>query len=124
MIEHNNRKHLAGYHPAASFYREDMAENMMWPSIRVSSSISFPMRVRPYIADTGAPEAEPLLGVVLGLSRASAQLAVYLEPREHGVASSISHICEAIADLHACAEALAAIFAVDLACAHRTRLEA
>ena len=76
------------------------------------------------IADVGTPEAELLLGVVLGLSRASAQLAVYLEPREHGVASPISHICEAIADLHACAEALAAIFAVDLACAHRARLEA
>ncbi len=28
VIEHNNRKYLAGYHPAASFYREDMAENI------------------------------------------------------------------------------------------------
>jgi DNA polymerase len=28
IIEHNNRKYLAGYHPAASFYREDMAENI------------------------------------------------------------------------------------------------
>ena len=37
-------------------------------------------------------EAEPLLQVVLGLSRASAQLAAYLEPREHGAASPVSHI--------------------------------
>lgn len=29
VIEHNNRKYLAGYHPAASFYREDMAENIL-----------------------------------------------------------------------------------------------
>lgn len=28
IIEHNNRKYLAGYHPAASFYRDDMAENI------------------------------------------------------------------------------------------------
>ena len=28
VIEHNNRKYLAGYHPAAAFYREDMAENI------------------------------------------------------------------------------------------------
>jgi len=28
VIEHSNRKYLAGYHPAASFYREDMAENI------------------------------------------------------------------------------------------------
>ena len=28
VIEHNNRKYLAGYHPAASFYREGMAENI------------------------------------------------------------------------------------------------
>jgi len=28
VIEHNNRKYLAGYHPAASFYREDMVENI------------------------------------------------------------------------------------------------
>jgi DNA polymerase len=28
VIEHNNRKYLAGYHPAASFYRENMAENI------------------------------------------------------------------------------------------------
>jgi len=70
------------------------------------------------------PEAEPLLRVVLGLSRASAQLAAYLEPREHEATSPVSHIRKAIEDLHASAEVLAATFTVDLARAHRTRLEA
>jgi hypothetical protein len=37
-------------------------------------------------ASMDVQEAEPLLQVLLGLSRASAQLAAYLEPREHGVA--------------------------------------
>jgi hypothetical protein len=69
-------------------------------------------------------EGEPLLRVVLGLSRASAQLAAYLEPREHGATSPVSHIQEAMGDLCASAEALAALFAVDLAGAHRARLEA
>ena len=41
-------------------------------------------------AGVGTPEADPLLRVVLGLSRASAQLAAYLEPREHGAASPVS----------------------------------
>jgi len=41
-------------------------------------------------------EGEPLLRVVLGLSRASAQLAASLEPREHGVASPVSHIRAAV----------------------------
>ena len=75
-------------------------------------------------AGGGVQEAEPLLRVVLGLSRASAQLAAYLEPREHGATSPVSHIREAIVDLHASAEVLAAAFAVDLARAHQARLEA
>jgi hypothetical protein len=75
-------------------------------------------------ADGGVQEGEPLLQVVLDLSRASAQLATYLEPREHGAASPVSHIQEAIAALHASAEVLAAAFAVDLARAHQARLEA
>jgi len=54
----------------------------------------------------------------------SAQLAAYLEPREHGATSPVSHIREAIEALHASAEALAALFAVDLARAHQARLEA
>ena len=68
--------------------------------------------------------AEPLLRVVLLLSRASARLATYLEPREHGVESPASHIQGAIQDLHDSAEALAAYFAIDLARAHQARLEA
>ncbi len=70
-------------------------------------------------AGVGTPKAEPLLQVVLGLSRASAQPAAYLEPREHGATSPVSHIREAIADVHASAEALAAAFAVGLARVHR-----
>jgi hypothetical protein len=38
--------------------------------------------------------------------------------------SPVSLIHEAIADLHASAEALAAVFAIDLARAHQARLEA
>src|SRR5215471_4470749 len=72
----------------------------------------------------GAPTAEPLLHVVMLLSRASAQLAAYIEPREHGEASPTSHIREAIQNLHASAEALAAYFTVDLVRAHQSRLEA
>ena len=72
----------------------------------------------------GTPEDEPLRRVVLGLSQASAQLAAYLEPREHGAASPVSHIHEAIEALHASAEALATAFAIDLAYAHQARLEA
>ena len=72
----------------------------------------------------GTPKAAPLLRVVLGLSRASAQLAAYLEPREHGAASPVIHIQEAIEHLHASAGALATAFAVDLARAHQARLEA
>jgi len=75
-------------------------------------------------ATMGVQEAEPLLQVVLNLSRASAQLAAYLEPREHGAASPVSHIREAITHLHASAEALATAFAIDLARAHQARLEA
>jgi DNA polymerase len=28
VIEHDDRKYLVGYHPAASFYRDDIAENV------------------------------------------------------------------------------------------------
>lgn len=75
-------------------------------------------------AGVGGQEAEPLLRVVLSLSQASAQLATYLEPREHRATSPVSHIREAIENLHASATVLAAAFAVDLAGAHRARLEA
>jgi hypothetical protein len=75
-------------------------------------------------AGVGPPKIKPLLQVVLDLSRASAQLAAYLEPREHGAASPVFHIREAVEDLHASAEALAAVFAVDLTRVHQARLEA
>ena len=75
-------------------------------------------------AGGGDQESQPLLRVVLGLSRASAQLAAYLEPREHSAASPVSHIRAAIADVQASAAALAAMFAVDMARAHQARLEA
>jgi hypothetical protein len=68
--------------------------------------------------------ADPLFRVVISLSRASAQLAAYIEPREHGAMSPASSIQEAIQDLHDSAEALATYFAVDLASAHQARLEA
>jgi hypothetical protein len=68
--------------------------------------------------------ADPLVRVALSLSRASAQLAAYIEPREHGVMSPAASLQEAIQDLHDSAEALATYFAVDLASAHQARLEA
>jgi hypothetical protein len=68
--------------------------------------------------------ADPLFRVVISLSRASAQLAAYIEPREHGAMSPASSIQEAIQDLHDSAEALATYFAVDLASAHQACLEA
>jgi hypothetical protein len=67
--------------------------------------------------------ADPLFRVAISLSRASAQLAAYIEPREHGARSPASSIQEAIQDLHDSAEALATYFAVDLASAHQARLE-
>ena len=54
-----------------------------------------------------APAAELLFRVVVSLGRASAQLAAYIEPREHGAKSPASSIQEAIQDLHDSAEALA-----------------
>ena len=78
----------------------------------------------PCSARAGAGATEPLFHVVLLLGRASAQLAAYIEPREHGVVSPAAHIRTAIQDLHTSAEALAAYFAVDLVRAHRARLEA
>ena len=69
-------------------------------------------------------EARGIDGVVMSLSRASAELASYLEPREHGVSSSTSHLSEAIENLHASATALATFWRVNLAQAHRARLEA
>ena len=71
-----------------------------------------------------AHRAETLFRVMVALSRASAKLAAYIEPREHGTASPASLVRGAIQDLHDSAETLAAYCAVDLARAHQTRLEA
>jgi hypothetical protein len=79
---------------------------------------------RPHARVPSRSAADPLLRVVLSLSRASAQLAAYIEPREHGAMSPASDIQEAIQDLHDSAEALATYFAVDLTSAHQARLEA
>jgi hypothetical protein len=65
-----------------------------------------------------------LFRLVLSLSRASAQLAAYIEPREHGAESPVFYIQEAIQELHNSAESLAAYFAVDIASTHQARLEA
>ena len=101
--------------PDVAIYRSQLLN--LFPEVDASPSLVSPS------VDGGGQEAEPLLQVVLGLSRASAQLAAYLEPREHGVASPVSHIREASAHLQASAEALATAFAIDLARAHQARLE-
>ena len=102
--------------PDVAIYRSQLLN--LFPEVYTPSSLSHRS------ASAGVQEGEPLLRVVLGLSRASAQLAAYLEPREHGAASPVSHIQEAIEDLQASAAALAAVCAVDLARAHQARLEA
>jgi hypothetical protein len=78
---------------------------------------------RPHARVPSRSAADPLFRVAISLSRASAQLAAYIEPREHGARSPASSIQEAIQDLHDSAEALATYFAVDLASAHQARLE-
>ena len=75
-------------------------------------------------SDGGGQGDATLWFVALGLSRASAALATYLEPREHGESSCASYLIRAIEHLHASATALAAWFGVDLPRAHRARLEA
>jgi hypothetical protein len=102
--------------PDVAIYRSQLLN--LFPEVGTPPSLAH------HRAAVGTLEAESLLQVVLGLSRASAQLAAYLEPREHGTASPVSLIGAAMKDLHTCAEALAALFAVDLARAHRARLEA
>jgi hypothetical protein len=78
---------------------------------------------RPHVRVPSLSAADPMFRVAISLSRASAQLATYIEPREHGARSPASSIQEAIQDLHESAEALASYFAVDLASAHQARLE-
>ena len=102
--------------PDVAIYRSQL--------LNLFPEVDAPPALAHHRAAVGTLAAEPLLQVVLGLSRASAQLAAYLEPREHGAASPVAHIQEAIEYLHAVAEALATSFAVDLVHAHQARLEA
>ena len=102
--------------PDVAIYRSQLLN--LFPEAGAPPSLAHPRTA------VGTPKAAPLLRVVLGLSRAGAQLAAYLEPREHGVASPVFHIQEAIEHLHASAVALATAFAVDLVRVHQARLEA
>jgi hypothetical protein len=102
--------------PDLAIYRSQLIN--LFPEVGAPSALAHRS------AGVGTPAAEPLLQAVLGLSRASAQLAAYLEPREHGVTSPVSHIREAIADLQASAEVLATAFAIDMTRVHQARLEA
>jgi hypothetical protein len=104
--------------PDVAIYRSQLINTMREGGMPTASLC----RPHPYVPSQSA--ADPLLRVVISLSRASAQLAAYIEPREHGAMSPASHIQEAIQDLHDSAEALATYFAVDLASAHQARLEA
>src|SRR5262245_6452626 len=74
--------------PDVAIYRSQLRN--LFPEAGAPSALAH----RSAAGDT--PTAESLLQVVLDLSRASAQLAAYLEPREHGAASPVSHIQEAI----------------------------
>ena len=70
--------------PDVAIYRSQLLN--LFPNVNaLSSSLAY------HSASVDVQEAESLLWVVLGLSRASAQLAAYLEPREHGATSSVSH---------------------------------
>ena len=102
--------------PDVAIYRSQLLN--LFPEVGAPPVLAHPRTA------VGTPKVAPLLRVVLGLSRASAHLAAYLEPREHGAASPVIHIQEAIEHLHASAGALATAFAVDLARAHQARLEA
>jgi hypothetical protein len=81
-------------------------------------------RFRPQARVPFRSAADILVRVAMSLSRASAQLAAYIEPREHGAMSPAASLQEAIQELHDSADALATYFAVDLASAHQARLEA
>ena len=102
--------------PDLAIYRSQLLN--LFPEVGAPSALAHRR------ADGDTPTAESLLQVVLDLSRASAQLAASLEPREHGTASPVSHIRAAIADVQASTAVLTAVCAVDLARAHQARLEA
>jgi hypothetical protein len=104
--------------PDVAIYRSQLINTVREWSVSTTSPF------RPYARVPSRSAEDALFRVVISLSRASAQLAAYIEPREHGEISPASRIQEAIQDLHDSAEALAIYFAVDLAGAHQARLEA
>jgi hypothetical protein len=104
--------------PDVAMYRSQLINTLQEWGVPAASLF------RPHARVPSRPAADALVRVAVSLSRASAQLATYIEPREHGVMSPVSSIQEAIQDLHDSAEVLATYFAVDLASAHQARLEA
>jgi hypothetical protein len=104
--------------PDVAIYRSQLINTLR------EGGIPTPSPFRRHAHVPGRSSGDLLFRVVISLSRASAQLAAYLEPREHGAMSPAALIHEAIQDLHDSAEALAVYFAVELASAHRARLEA
>jgi hypothetical protein len=104
--------------PDVAIYRSQLINTVREWDVPIASLC------RPHARVPSQSAANPLFRVVIALGRASAQLAAYIEPREHGTMSPAVYIQEAIQDLHDSAEALATYFAVDLASAHQARLEA
>jgi hypothetical protein len=104
--------------PDVAIYRSQLINTLR------EKGVPTPSLFRPHAGVPSRSATDPLFRVVISLGRASAQLAAYIEPREHGTMSPASSIHAAIQELHDSAEALAAYFAVDLASAHRARLEA
>jgi len=104
--------------PDVAIYRSQLINTIQERGVPIASLFC------PHGRMTFRSAADPLFRVVISLSRASAHLAAYIEPREHGTMSPASYIQEAIQDLHDSAEALATYFAVDVVSAHQARLEA
>jgi hypothetical protein len=125
---HEDAEATSGRDPLARVRDEVLPDVAIYRSqlINIVRQWGLPMASlsRPHTRVPSRSAADPLYCVVVSLSRASAQLAGYIEPREHGTVSPASSIQAAILELHDSAEALATYFAVDLARAHWARLEA
>jgi hypothetical protein len=104
--------------PDVAMYRSQLINTLQEWDVPTASLF------RPHARVPSRSAADPLFRVAISLSRASAQLAAYIEPREHGAMSPASSIQEAIQELHDSAEVLATYFALDVASAHQARLEA
>jgi hypothetical protein len=104
--------------PDVAIYRSQLINTLQEWGVPTASLF------RPHAHVPSRSAADPLLRVVISLSRASARMAAYIEPREHGEMSPASYLQAAIQDLHDSAEVLATYFAADLVRAHQTRLEA